>query len=122
MITTPAFGSVRHSEGVVCPRNPSSAEKSREIPRFARNDGNCLTSDKNVGAPTFQVMLEVAVGGADRAGEIPRYARNDGFVRKAKGFEWRDDKNVGAPTFKVILEVRLEITNSQNGTASEVIA
>lgn len=50
------------------------------------------------------------------AREIPHFVRDDkdGLVG--------GDKNVGAPTFKVILEVRLDVTNSQNGNAPEVIA
>jgi hypothetical protein len=89
----------------------------------------------NVGAPTFQVTLEV--GSLDTGlesvatksqREIPHFAdsvRDDGLVFVG------DSKNVGAPTFKVLLEVQECITkresreaseDSQNGTASEVIA
>ena len=51
--------------------------------------------------------------------EIPHDADS---VRDGETGSVGDDENVGAPTFQVILEARLDVTNCQNGTVSEVIA
>ena len=70
---------------------------------------------ENVGAPTFQVELEVGNCGARGEREIPRRSRDDEFWLSVK-------KNVGVPTFQVTLEVRLDVTESQIGIVPEVIA